>query len=738
MTALDCCKLLWIVMCSLALRGACQTALAQNRRQVSPQPELVLQFGHSKAITAVAYSPDNTTLASASEDSTIRLWDAMTSDLKRVLWGHSGAVQAIVFSPDSRLLASADEHDVRLWEVHTGQLVWTRTTKGAKVNCLAITPDGRTLLVGGSDQRRQQGQLALWDVVTGEVKSAVQTRGGVIKTIAISPDTKQFATGEAQGEIELWDLDTGHWRRALSGHDGPVTAIAFAPDKRTLASGSLDFTVRLWSGETGTVQRVWTAHLFPVLGVAFTPDNQTLVVLDGIEVKLWNVATGKVRRQWQGVSEMGQRPWEPCMALAPDGKRIACGGPDGIVTLWDTATGSSLYESPGSPAEVNWVNFTRDGRRLASLQETVCLWDAKSGQLQPDVVFGPQYLYGGVHALDIAPNSRLLAIGETEMVTVYDLQLRKAWQSLPLQDSLLMHNTVAFAPDSKTLAIGFETGGNDCAVHLWPVAQKRPQRTVVVQKGDAPWLTSVTFSPDGKLLACGYNVNGFGPDAWLGLVRLWRVADGKLLRTLKGHHNTVWRVVFSPDGRTVATASDDKTVRLWDVATGGTRRILRHQAQVQSVAFSQDSRLVASGDGNVVKLWDAASGHVLCSLRGHTAFINAVAFAPHGRLLASGSDDGSIKVWDIEHQMLRATLLVLPPGLLDTRGSGSRSSKPASNRPPNWLVLTPHGYYDGSAEADSYFRWRVGDQLLPAAAWSHTFHRPDVIRQALNLGSGGR
>jgi WD40 repeat protein len=150
---------------------------------------------------------------------------------------------------------------------------------------------------------------------------------------------------------------------------------------------------------------------------------------------------------------------------------------------------------------------------------------------------------------------------------------------------------------------------------------------------------SVAFSPDGRLLASGSNDK---------TIKLWEVASGSLVRTLSGHTDWVRSVAFSPDGRLLASGSYDDTIKLWEVASGREVRTLTgHTGWVWSMAFSPDGRLLASGSNDkTIKLWDVASGREVRTLTGHTNWVNSVAFSPDGRLLASGSYK-EIRLWDI-------------------------------------------------------------------------------------------
>ena len=153
-------------------------------------------------------------------------------------------------------------------------------------------------------------------------------------------------------------------------------------------------------------------------------------------------------------------------------------------------------------------------------------------------------------------------------------------------------------------------------------------------------VSSVSFSPDGKTLASG---------SWDKTVRLWDVTTGEQLSELTGHTSLVYSVSFSPDGKTLASGSKDNTVRLWDVATGEQlSELTGHTDSVFSVSFSPDGKTLASGFGdNTVRLWDVATGEQLSEFTGHTDSVLSVSFSPDGKTLASGSEDNTVRLWDV-------------------------------------------------------------------------------------------
>ena len=214
--------------------------------------------------------------------------------------------------------------------------------------------------------------------------------------------------------------------------------------------------------------------------------------------------------------------------------------------------------------------------------------------------------------------------------------------------------SVAFSPDGRTLA----SGSVDNTIKLWEVATGREVRTLA---GDTKSVQCVAFSPDGRFLTTESSGN----------VKLWEVATGREVRTLNlGDFNDPFHGVpdanrlnsqpeeyqvsfaLSPDGRSVASSETlDKSIKLWDVATGHEVRTLGVPSGVQfveSLAFSPDGSTLASGSGvGTVKLWKVLTGSEVLSLAGHAGSVRSVAFSPDGRTLASGSSDKTIRLWEV-------------------------------------------------------------------------------------------
>ncbi|MBL1101787.1 WD40 repeat domain-containing protein [Streptomyces coffeae] len=573
--------------------------------------------GHK--VASVAFSPDGHTLATGSEDGTVRLWDPATGRTRRVLTGHKGDVGAVAFSPDGRTLATGSEDGtVRLWDPATGRTRRVLTGHKEDVFALAFSPDGHTLATSGADRT-----VRLWDTGTGAVRESLTGHTDVVYAVAFSPDGHTLATTSKDRTVRLWDSATDRTRRVLTGHKGAVGAVAFSPDGRTLATADEKGTVRLWNPATGRTRRVLTSHEGTVYSVAFSPDGRTLATAgtDDI-VRLWDSATGRTR-----TTLTGHKGDVYAVAFSPDGRTLATAADDGTVRLWDT-TGRTRGTLTGHKGIVYSVAFSPSGRTLATggVDGTVRLWDSATGRTRRVLTDQKD----DVGAVAFSPDGRTLATAaDGDTVRLWDSATGRTRRVLTGHKEDVF--SVAFSPDGRTLA----TAGADRTVRLWDSATGRTRRVLTGHKGD---VGAVAFSPDGRTLATASEDD---------TVRLWDPATGRTRRVLTGHKDNAWWVAYSPDGRTLATSGADHTVRLWNPATGRTREAITINKSVTSMEFSPDGRTLATGDdGGTVRLWDPATGLTRTTLTGHKLYVAQVAFSPDGKTLATASEDGTVRLWD--------------------------------------------------------------------------------------------
>jgi WD40 repeat protein/serine/threonine protein kinase len=562
--------------------------------------------GHAGQVFSMAFSPDGKYVASASDDCTVKIWNAATGQVLHTLPGSNdviGPFISVVFSPDSRFLASAATPPtrVKLWETATGQEIRTFAEANHSVKCLVFSPDGKCL-------------------------------AGAIPT---------------DHAVWTWDVETGEKMLHLEGHTDNVFCVTFSPDGRLLASGSKDQTVRVWDAASGREVFAPLEHAFGVNWVTFSADGKQLATAsapswwlrgDDGEVKIWDVTTRRVLRTLHG-----HTGYIFCVAFSPDGRRLATAGYDQTVKIWDTGSGEEALTLRGHKETVYGVAFSSDGHRLVSCSGdgTLRIWDATPLEDRPDQAIRTlRHHTGRVTSVAFSPDSRRIASTSQDLtVRIADPFTRQEIMTLGGHTDHI--NKVVFSPDGRLASAGM-----DWKVKVWDATTGQE---LLNFDGQAGVIHSLVYSHDGKRLATAH---------WRKVAKIWDAATGNLIRALEDHTHVVFAVSFSPDDRYLATGSVDATVKIWDPATGQVVQTLRgHTGKVHSVAFSPDGQYLASAAADeTVRVWDATNGKCTLTLPGHVGWVWCVAYSPDGKFLASAGNDAVIRIWDATNGQERATL----------------------------------------------------------------------------------
>lgn len=296
-----------------------------------------------------------------------------------------------------------------------------------------------------------------------------------------------------------------------------------------------------------------------------------------------------------------------------------------------------IYTFKNHSGSIKSLTFSPDSKTLVSggsdNDGVIRLWSIKNGDIIGTIRKAQKT---AVESVLISPDGQTLAsCGNDYTVNLWNLQTNKFTRSFIGHTSNVL--SLAATPDGKILA----SGGLD-GIRLWDLVKKRPLATLVHYNN----ISKITISPDGQILASGET---------RGVVKLWNLNSGQLIRRFSAHTQVVSGLAFTPDGQTLVTASHDGNIKLWDAKTGdfaGTltenNNPLNHSSWINAIAINPNGRILASGGKQgVVQLWDLTTGKLLNTLEGHTDWVSTIAFSPDGKLFASGGYDKRILVWRI-------------------------------------------------------------------------------------------
>lgn len=519
-------------------------------------------------------------------------------------------------------------------------------------------PEGES---GGPDDLRGFEWYYL-DRATHAYLTNIQGDGGAYISVAYSPDGKRIASCAENNEVKIWDSVSGQMLLTLKGHTTVIMSVAFSPNGKWLASASShpENVVKIWDATNGTELRTLKGHTETVTFVAFSPDSTQLASTSNDRtIKVWNVEGGI---ELHTMKEHNAQVHSA--AFSPTGKQLATASADGTVKLWDVAKAEVALTFDKHSTWVYGVAFSPDGKRIASASgdKTVMIWDAETGAIHRTLEGHTDQVNGVAFSPD---GTRLASASVDRTVRVWETNYGAPVSTLKGHTGPV--TAVAFSTDGQHLA---SVGGG--SVKVWDTTiRKEP---VELEIGGF----SLAFCPDGKRLSNGrvmYDTStgeslvtfrghsetiidlAISPDgdrvataSFDKTIKIWDAANGMELLTLAGHNDGASAVAFSPDGKQVASGSYDRTIKIWDVESGKLLRTLHgHTGSVVDLAFSPDGqRLASAGEypDNTARLWDATNGEVVGTLLGHEYTVHSVTFSQDGKWLASAGMDGIIKIWD--------------------------------------------------------------------------------------------
>lgn len=564
-------------------------------------------YGHGGGVTHVTYSPDGRYIACALFNSQIVIYNADSGAIIQVLEGASSrqTAQCVSYSPDGKLLvSSADDFTITMWDVTSGKVIWTIDYESV-VKQVVFSPDGSCVAAVS-----QSGHVIFYDSKKGKRINALGFVNKDANAVAFSPNGKLFAVA-VNGDVEIWDFSTGSIRQTIKGHvDGGIDFIAYSPDGKQVASASNDNTVGIWDAQTGKNLHVLKGHGSHVLSVAYSPDGKQVASasIDRL-VKIWDVDTGEEIRAFKGHENVVSS-----VTYSPDGRRITSASWDDTVRIWDVDRIKEVhlidcrgYGDSYTCTHVKSATYSCDGRFIIAILEggLFLKWNAHSGEIMRMT----QLYKEKIQYATFSSNGKRLFITTRGELSVWDVELEKELYCLSEYDISFER---VFANDQFFISI------NDTLLELW---NTDTGSKIYCLSGHASRIKEVSFSYNG----CYFLSWSDSED----VVLVWNAITKKVVNSLDiSHDSRISSINISPDGKYLVSSSYDRTVKIWNVKTGGLHKVLRgHSKIVMYATFSMDGKRIVSLDqfGENIIIWDVETGMEIHSVK-KTAYYNGIGF----------------------------------------------------------------------------------------------------------------
>lgn len=603
------------------LLQACQTTVSSP-----PDPDFgrswgsSFSLGHTDAVNDVAYDPDGTYALSASDDSTVRLWNVSSGVCEGLLEGHAGSVRSVAYAPSGNAaLSGSDDGTARVWDLASGRCLTILHGHTDRVSSAAYHPNGTQALTGSDD-----GTVRVWDLTNGSCQAVLHGHAGRVSSTAYHPDGTHALSGSDDTTIRAWNLDAHTCERILEGHAKTVRHVAYHPNGRQALSASDDNTVHLWDLAKGTCERVLQGHTGTVWSVACHPDGtQVLSASEDETVRVWDLTNGTCQRILRNHTGPVR-----AVAYSPHATEALSASADMSVRVWELASGKCERVFEGHTGTVSSVAYHPDGTRAlsGSADTTVREWDLRT-RVSRGVFTGHT---GEVNCVAYHPDGTYaLSASDDDTLRMWDLDTKSCERILEGHTGRVW--SVAYHPDS-TRAL---SGSVDNTVREWDLITGICQH---VLRGHTGVVRSVAYHPSGAEALSG-SVDG--------TLRVWDLVTGACVRILEGHTEFVNAVAYHPDGTQALSASFDNSVRMWNIASGTCERIFEgHTGVVWSVAYHPDGMQALSGSADkTIRVWDLTTGMCQRVLRGHSSGVRTVAYAPDSTSIFSAAENGVLREW---------------------------------------------------------------------------------------------
>lgn len=598
-----------------------EAEIALRRANIS---QSAILKGHSSPVHFATPDSSDSIIASASYDNTIRIWDYKSGQCIDTLIGHSNNVMCLSISPDQRSLISGDYNGViKIWDIEKRSEIKTINNHTSFISHIEYSPDGNLFISSGCDK-----VIRIWDTESNKCIKELKGHKNAINSAKFSMNCTQIVSASADNTIKIWDIKSGQCLKTLTGHNGYVNFASFSPDGKYIISASDDKTIKIWDSQTGKCINTLTDHTAATKFVSFSSNGKYFVStsLDR-SIRVWNINDMNnikcIHQLWGHTSHIYSAIFN-----STNSQIISASG-DCSIRIWDISTDKSVKSITRHKGAVTSLSYNPNGNTLvsSSTDDHIRIWDQNYNEIFakkfPTNVRCSKYSRNGeciicaldngnielldlknyktkclkghsdqVNHLDISSdNSKIASASKDGTVRIWELKSGKCIYTLPKFSNMI--NSVAFSHNNKWIA----TGGKNKKIDIWEVETGKRIKTF-----DSNVVTALSFSLDDKSIIIAEGI---------GILYMYDI-ESEIKKTFEGnlsfegHLNYISSISLSPNGKYLASASWDRTIRVWDLETNRcVNTFSGHITDINSVVFSSDGKfIISSSNCGTIKFWD--------------------------------------------------------------------------------------------------------------------------------------
>ena len=510
--------------------------------------------------------------------------------------------------------------------LNTPNVLYTFPRSDAVIGSVAYDPNG-VYVASGDDK----GQILIWDLESLQLLYEPIEMGdsNSINGMDFSPDGTQLGIAATDGTAKVLDVESGQIIYTLEGHESAVNDIDFSPDGKLIATAGADATIKLWFAEQGTLRVTLFDHKDQVRAVEFGPDSSLLISgSDDDTAILWNVTDDGINLlrilRPDGLNGNGS---VESVAFNPWGDLILTGG-DQTTVVWSAFEDKEVHRLRGNRSKVYEVAFAPDGLSMLTASSGIKIWDYFYGIER----YNLSSHRGEVTSASFSPDGAFILTGSWDNTV-------KLWSADLLIESLKLKENVSrkldanYSADGTRMVIADENGTvlvydtqTGAVVGGWSVGVR---------------VHTASFNPqdNNRVVTAGDR----------GQVIVWVLGNDQPVLVINAHEGIVFSAAYSPDGRSIVSASEDHSSKVWDAESGNLLNVLDNDqlSEIYNARFSNDgTRIVTASQDRIARIWDAQTAQLLLKLEGHTDYVLTAAFSPDGNNLYTGSYDNTIRKWD--------------------------------------------------------------------------------------------